>query len=218
MKKIRIFLTLILILNICFSRSINAQNKKKLKAEIAKLKNEKELLAKRLNDKEAEAKSLNIEVSNLEKKNFQLQTELKNTKIDYKTLDEEYKDYKAEQQAKQKSKAEALKAAQKCQFNKLNLQLNQSYTLDFKKLNVHGWGLQVYSFTNLCLAKQKADVFSQKYTLYKTYIRVKEVNDSKVYAVIYGSLKHKNQAKIYCDNFKNIAEDLSAKNAFLVQH
>lgn len=221
MKNFKIFVVLIALLTLNFSNSLQAQSKRQLKAEIAKLKNEKNLLAKQLKDKEAEAKSLNLEVSKLEKKNLRLENDLKNAKIDYNALNDEFRDYKTQQEAKA---AELTKAKtktpseQECQYDKLNLQPNHSYTLDFKKLNLHGWGLQVYSFSDLCSAKKKADEFSQKYSLYKTYIRIKEISGSKVYAVIYGSLKYRDQAEVYRNNFKNIAEDPSAKNAFLVQH
>ena len=174
------------------------------------------MLAKQLKDKEAEAKSLNLEVSKLEKKNLGLLKDLKNAKIDYKALDDEFRDYRTEQEAKAAGHIEPPKPP--CEYDKLNLQPNRSYTLDFRKVDVHGWGLQVYSFSNLCLAKEKADEFSEQYSLYRTYIRVKDVDGSRVYAVVYASLKHRDQAETYRNNFKDIVEDESAKKAFLVQH
>lgn len=217
MRDFKIFLVLVVGLSVCFPNFTQAQSKREMKAEIAKLKNEIDLLTKQLKDKEAEAKSLNLEVSKLEKKNLRLLNDLKNAKIDYTALNDEFRDYKTEQEAKASAKAKA-QSEPKCQYDKLDLQPNHSYTLDFKKMKLHGWGLQVYSFSNLCLAKEKADAFSKKYSLYKTYIRVKNLGDNKVYAVIYGSLKHRAQAEVYRNNFKNIAQDASAKNAFLVQH
>ncbi len=227
MKNTTAIIVIITILFLSFLAIPNAQgqNRKKLKAAIEKLKSEKALLTKQMLDEQQQNKSLNNEIQNLEQKILNLEQDLNGAKIDYKTLNEEFNEYKL---AEEKRKAAVLetkenqKKAQSylkdCSLNNLNLQANNSYTLKFNKINVHGWGLQVYSFNSLCLAKERADKFSKQYRLYKTYIRVKEINGQKVYAVLYGSLKYKEQAEVYCKNFRNVARDKGGQNAFLVQH
>jgi hypothetical protein len=105
-----------------------------------------------------------------------------------------------------------------CSLLENQLTDNTSYTLDYSKLNSNGWGVQVYSFSSLCQAETKARAFSQKYKLYKTYIRVKRVNGRRIYSVVYGSLKDEAQARTYCNNFRKIAKDKEGKSAFVIQH
>ncbi len=105
----------------------------------------------------------------------------------------------------------------KCAHFQGRLSPNVSYTEDYTILNSEGWGLQVYASRSLCQAAEKAEEFKGKYSLYKTYIRCKEVNGTYLYAVIYGSLREQDQARTYLNNFKKISGSWGA-NAFLVQH
>lgn len=93
-----------------------------------------------------------------------------------------------------------------------------SYTEDFTRLNSHGYGLQVYSYYNLCQAAEKAEEFKKQYTMYKTYIHVKELDGVTTYTVVYGSLKDYETAKNYCENFRKIAKNPIEQGAFVVQH
>lgn len=105
----------------------------------------------------------------------------------------------------------------KCAHYQGRLAPGVSYTENYTALNSDGWGLQVYASGNLCLAAEKAETFKGKYHLYKTYIRCKEVNGTYIYAVVYGSLRERDQAQTYLNNFKKISGSWGA-NAFLVQH
>jgi len=105
----------------------------------------------------------------------------------------------------------------KCAHNQGRLSPGVSYTENYTAINSDGWGLQVYASSNLCQAAEKAEEFKSKYRLYKTYIRCKEVNGNFIYAVVYGSLREREQAKTYMNNFKKISGSWGA-NAFLVQH
>jgi type II secretory pathway pseudopilin PulG len=105
----------------------------------------------------------------------------------------------------------------KCAHYQGRLSPGLSYTENYGALNSDGWGLQVYASSNLCQAAEKAETFKSKYRLYKTYIRCKEVNGTYIYAVVYGSLREREQAKTYLNNFKKISGSWGA-NAFLVQH
>lgn len=105
----------------------------------------------------------------------------------------------------------------KCAHYQGKLSPGVSYTENYTVLNSDGWGLQVYASSNLCQAGEKAETFKAKYRLYKTYIRCKEVNGTYIYAVIYGSLREREQAKTYLNNFKKISGNWGA-TAFLVQH
>ncbi len=106
-----------------------------------------------------------------------------------------------------------------CAQKQASLKAGYSYFRDsFGRLNSKGWGVQVFTFSSLCQAQEKADEFAAKYHMWKTYIKVKEVNGEKVFAVVYGTLRDEQQARTYCENFKQIASGPEAKNAFLVQH
>lgn len=106
-----------------------------------------------------------------------------------------------------------------CARKQGQLSAGSSYFINtLSKLNSDGWGVQVYSFGNLCQAVERAEEFSSYYRMYKTYIRVKEVNGQRRFSVIYGSLRDEAQARTYCENFRKIAKDEEGRNAFIVQH
>ncbi len=106
-----------------------------------------------------------------------------------------------------------------CARKQSQLTPDASYMLEtLNRLNSRGWGVQVYSFSDLCSAVEKAEEFASYYKMFKTYIRVKEVDGRRVYTVVYGSLRDEAQARVYCENFRKIARTEEKQNAFVVQH
>ncbi|WP_345368357.1 SPOR domain-containing protein [Algivirga pacifica] len=100
------------------------------------------------------------------------------------------------------------------------LQVDRSYFTDLKSQVIsNGWGLQIYSSPSLCDAQEVALQFEASHNYWKTYVKVKEIDGQTMYAVIYGSLKYKEQAQYYCNQFiKKVAKTEGELNAFLVQH
>lgn len=107
-----------------------------------------------------------------------------------------------------------------CGANPAKLEDDQSYYLEsLRPMGLHGWGVQVYSFTDLCTALAKARQFRNYYQMYNTYLRVKEGdNGERLYTVVYASLKDQQQAQVYLKAFRAKGRDEAQKNAFLVRH
>ncbi len=169
---------------------------------------------------------LESEVEVLKTENARLGEELENAKKDNQALSNDYEALAAEYEAL-KAKFEATGSASSsdpndrrpCRLLENKLAPNSSYFVDsFNRLNTQGWGVQIYSFNNLCAAMEKAVEFRQYYRMWKTYITVKEVSGKKMFTVVYGSMKDELQARTYLQNFRKIARDIEGKNAFLVQH
>ncbi len=107
-----------------------------------------------------------------------------------------------------------------CGANPAKLEDDQSYYLEsLRPMGLHGWGVQVYSFTDLCTALAKARQFRNYYQMYNTYLRVKEGdNGERLYTVVYASLRDQQQAQVYLKAFRAKGRDEAQKNAFLVRH
>ncbi len=168
---------------------------------------------------------LENQVSALTAENQRLTIELDNAKKDNQALSADYEALAAEYEALKK-KFEATGSAagdpndrRPCKLLQNKLAPNSSYFVDtFNRLNTKGWGVQLYSFNNLCAAMEKAIEFRQYYRMWKTYITVKEINGQRMFSVVYGSMKDELQARTYLQNFRKIAKDIEGKNAFLIQH
>jgi outer membrane murein-binding lipoprotein Lpp len=169
---------------------------------------------------------LESEVEVLKTDKARLAEELENAKKDNQALSADYEALAAEFEAlKAKFEATGSSASsdpndrRPCRLLENKLATNSSYFVDsFNRLNTQGWGLQLYSFNNLCAAMEKAVEFRQYYRMWKTYITVKEINGKRMFTVVYGSMKDELQARTYLQNFRKIARDVEGKNAFLIQH
>jgi len=222
----------LLLVGAVLTQPLMAQSKKKLKEEIVRLKDEKNQLEVAYQDLSAKHDQAVIDKQQLANQNATLQQELQSLREQiaakekaYQLLEadkDELKSELAEIEQKEAAKDEAAEVdpndTRRCAVLQGTLESGYSYTERFTRLNSYGWGIQVYAYYNLCQASEKAEEFKKYYKMYRTYIHVKEVNGRKMYAVVYGSLKDYDQAKIYCDNFKKIVKDPEAKGAFLIQH
>lgn len=190
---------------------------KGLEAEITELKDKVATL-------EDENMSLTQQNQTLLQENEELKAERENYQNDFQALAAEYESLKAEnEQLKQSGGGTGLPLTEEqmatCNAMSGKMAANSSYRADgFWKIKNRGYGVQVYSFDNLCDAMAKAAEFDAYYNLWKVYITVKEVEGQKMYSVVYGCLKNKLQAETYIANFKNIARNDAEKNAFLVRH
>ncbi|MCS6832645.1 MAG: SPOR domain-containing protein [Flammeovirgaceae bacterium] len=206
--------------------NVAGQSKKKIKAENEELK---EINARLQNEKrklEYENKKLKEELVQNSKMTSFYESEVYRLRKDSLRLENEKSLATEELTAlKEKQKREALLATpdphdkRPCARMQHSLKAGSYFPETLSRLNSKGWGIQVYSFSSLCQAVEKAKEFSQYYHMYKTYIRVKDVGDGKkTYSVVYGTLKDEQQARIYLENFKRIAQDKEGQNAFLVNH
>jgi predicted RNase H-like nuclease (RuvC/YqgF family) len=220
-----IFLSVLVAAALFAASPTQAQRKKELKSDVERLENANNVLTQKNAQLEAQVKQAGSENRQLQSTINRLRQDSAMMRQDYKQLSEEYVSYKqqaiakAEADAKKKNSTSYIDPSDKrpCALNAPKLQSGQSYTLKMNALNSDGWGLQVFSSNNLCLAMEKAESFSKQYKMYNTYIRVKMVNDQKVYSVVYASLKDYEQAKNYCASFKKSAKG-PERDAFLVQH
>lgn len=214
-----------------------AQSKKEMKEEIVRLKEqvtqlttENENLDARNRQLQAESQKATGRVSALESENSALRQELSSKDQAYKLLSSNYEAVQQQaaatqaaveqkQQAKQQQIAVDPNDKRKCAHYQSKLQAGYSYNEDFVKLNSKGYGLQVYSYYNLCQASEKAEEFKKSYKMYNTYIHVKkDAEGNSLYCVVYGSLKDYDQARTYCENFRKVAPDPIAAGAFVIQH
>lgn len=204
----------------------------------SELRLQNEHLMERITDLEAQISDLKDQRAALEEENMalaeqnqellmevdKLKEEKANFTSDYQALAAEYESLKAENEQLRKSGGVAMgtlteEQMSTCTMMEDKLQPNTSYRADgFWKWKYKGYGVQVYSFDNLCDAMAKAAEFDAYYNLWKVYIMVKEVEGEKIYSVVYGSLKNKVSAQVYLTNFKKIARNDAERNAFLVQH
>jgi len=212
-----------------------AQAKRKMMEENEQLKNEKVELQKANVQLEREKQSLQKENNALKQENQMLTSEVRRLQENVNDLKEANRNMtnkiaeasmtnagKSSVTGNSKKNVEEVKVdpndKRPCAVNQAKLAANQSYFLTLNKLNTKGWGIQIYSYSTLCMALEKAQEFSKQYKMYNTYIRVKEVDGRRVFSVIYGSLKDEASARSYCENFRKIAKDNEGQNAFIVQH
>lgn len=230
MKTLKIVSVCVLLSLVSFSGAF-AQTKKQLKAEVERLReelfalNQDNLVLKHQRDElttqnetyAGNQNALQSEINRLERRIGVMEQE-------YEDLADAYQDIREDKLASGEGTGGGVitgpdrSESRTCALLETQLTENTSYALDYTRLSSDGWGVQVYSFSTLCQAEEKAAVFSQKYTMYKTYIRVKQVKGRRIYSVVYGSLKDQQQARTYCNNFRKIAKDKAGKSAFIVQH
>lgn len=217
-------LVLLMVCSFAFT-TVQAQTKKELKAEVDRLTSSNTVLQNAVVQLQSQNRKLSEDVT-------QAQTDLNRVKrdsarlaTDYNLLTNEYIAYKqqaattaAENTATTSTSYVDPSDNRACALKQPTLQSGYSYTMSLGRLNSNGWGVQVYSSDNLCNAMEKAESFSNYYTMYKTYIRVKVVGSKRVFSVVYGSLKDYEQAKTYCRLFRENARSKEASGAFLVQH
>lgn len=216
-----LFLVGLFILSGAFS--LQAQSKKKLREEIKELKaantqlrNENRKLKYEKDQLEEEKKQIVDLTTFFEEEVYRLRKD----SAQYHTAFEEVKLKKAE--FEEQNKANVYKPDpndnRPCARQQSSLAPGSYFRETLNPLASSGWGVQVFSFSSLCQAQEKAEEFSAKYHMWKTYIMVKEVNGQKVFSVVYGTLRDEQQARTYCENFKKVASGPEAANAFLVQH
>ncbi|MCS7005885.1 MAG: SPOR domain-containing protein [Cytophagales bacterium] len=205
-----------------------AQTKRKIIEENEQLKQEKVELQKANVQLEREKQALQKENAALKQENQMLSSEVRRLQDNLSELKEANRALTirlSENTSAAKSKSTPNETPsidpndkRPCAIQQNKLAPNQSYFLTLNKLNTKGWGIQVYSYSTLCMALEKAQEFSKQYKMYNTYIRVKEVDGKRVFSVVYGSLKDEASARSYCENFRKIAKDREGQNAFVIQH
>ncbi len=228
---------IVLGLSICLMQNAFGQSKGVLKKQVKslkevsqKLKSENELL-------QMDIDQLKKEKAQLSEENINLRDQLERTRADSAELHQQLEQLKNQVMIKQQEEDgeisdstqeneeedivshDSYSVDEPCLENDMSLETNASYYInDLRKLGKNGWGVQVYAFSTLCHALKEAKKFKEYYKMYNTYIKVKEVDGQKYYALVYGSLKDKSQAETYCENFKQRARNEDEREAFLVQH
>lgn len=215
--------------------SVQAQSKKKLKAENSQLKAANTVLQQKTKSLEADKKALTNKNTALKGDITRMKKDSAVSAMDYKLLSDEYKDFKKKVIAERQKLEDAKNSGgtddgsitdvilgdnnNPCAIRQAQLEAGYSYDVDgLKRIRTQGYGVQVYSYRSLCNALEKASEFKSYYHMYKTYIRVKMIGNSKVFSVVYGSLKDQQQARTYCNLFKQNARVKERASAFLVQH
>lgn len=220
-----------------FSVGLQAQSKKKLKTENEQLKAANTVLQQKTKSLQEENKALSNRNTALKASMTKLKRDSAVAAMDYKLLSDEYKDFKKRAIEERRKVEEANNGGggvaddgsitdvilgdnnNPCAIRQAQLEAGYSYdTEGLKRIRTKGYGVQVYSYRNLCNAMEKANEFKTYYRMYKTYIKVKMVGNSKVFSVVYGSLKDEQQARTYVNLFKKNARVKERSSAFLTQH
>ena len=221
--------------------TLQAQSRKKLKEEVAKLQQEIVRLTQDLTTAEAQVEQLQQENQRYAEQNAAMSTQVTQLQQDNLALSQQYqqvlKDYEALQGATGTGTfptggtgtgtatttppgtgtGSAAGDSRKCAYYQNKLTPNTSYTEYFNVLQSDGFGIQVFSSKSLCQTAEYAETFKKDFKLYKTYIRCKQIGGSQMYAVIYGSLKDKGQTQTYLNNLKKKYSS-KFRGSFVVQH
>ncbi|MEZ4686019.1 MAG: SPOR domain-containing protein [Bacteroidia bacterium] len=238
-KPVIALFTLLLVLG-SFS-TIQAQSRKALKEEVAKLQQEIVRLTQDLTTAEAQVDQLQQENQRYAEQNAAMSTQVTQLQQDNLALSQQYqqvlKDYESLQGGSgtgtfpgtsggtgtsagttaPPTSGTASDDSRKCAYYQNKLTPNTSYTEYFNVLQSDGFGIQVFSSKSLCQAAEYAETFKKDFQLYKTYIRCKQIGGGQMYAVIYGSLKDKQQTQTYLNNLKQKYSS-KFKGSFVVQH
>jgi uncharacterized phage infection (PIP) family protein YhgE len=234
-KPVIALVTLLLILGSV--STVQAQSRKKLKEEVAKLQQEIVRLTQDLTTAEAQTEQLRQENQRYAEQNAAMSSQVTQLQQDNLALSQQYQqvvtDYEALQGATGTGAGTmpgtsvggstappvggAAGDSRKCAYYQNKLTPNTSYTEYFNVLQSDGFGIQVFSTKSLCQAAEYAEKFKKDFKMYKTYIRCKQIGGSQMYAVVYGSLKDKGQANTYLRNLKNKYSS-KFKGSFVVQH
>lgn len=200
----------------------------RLKHEIGRLKSENARLKGQKENVDKENKKIATENARLKAETERMRRDSTSMQVSYQLLRDDYKALLAKQQSSGGSSNSGSgsgganvndpKGGDKCAQYAGLLQAGHTYTLDYKDERKKGWGIQVYSFSDLCKAKMKATEFRSYFKLHPTYLRVKDVRGKRVYTVVCGMFKTKSQAQTYCTNFRKIAKDKAGKSAFVISH
>lgn len=189
-----------------------------LTKENGELRKAKRQIEERATELEGENQRVSAQLSSMRTEVARLETENASLREQLNGMGSELESLKSEK-AERESYAPAPNDSRSCAKRQGKLQMNKSYFVDLSSQVISkGWGLQVYSSRNLCQAQEAAEEFQSYYHLYKTYIKIKNEGGEPLYCVIYASLKYKDQAKVYCNNFRKIGRTEGEQNAFLVQH
>ena len=212
------------------SVGVQAQSKKKLKEEIDQLKAANTVLQQKTKKLEEEKISLSNQNTALKAEALRLKRDSSKSATDYNTLSTEYDSFKKKViDERQKTGTGTDDGAitdvllgdsnKPCLMRQSKLEAGYSYDAKtLQRIPTKGYGVQVYSYSNLCNAEEKANEFMKYYRMYKTYIKVKTVGTQKVFSMVYGSLKDANQARTYTRLFKENARVKERQGAFMVQH
>lgn len=215
---------------LCLSVGVQAQSKKKLKAEIDQLKAANTVLQQKVKALEEEKQNLAAQSTSLKAEAVRLKRDSATSATDYKILSSEYTTFKEKVIAeRQKTGTDGDDGSitdvilgdsnKPCVQRQKKLEAGYSYDAKtLQRIPTKGYGVQVYSYSSLCNAEEKANEFMNYYRMYKTYIKVKMVGNSKVFSVVYGSLKDADQARTYTNLFKKNARVKERQGAFMVQH
>lgn len=215
--------------------TVQAQSRKKLKEEVAKLQQEIVRLTQNLTTAEAQVEQLRQENQRYAEQNAAMSSQVTQLQQDNLALSQQYqqvvKDYEALQGATGTGTMPGTSVggstappaggvagdSRKCAYYQNKLTPNTSYTEYFNVLQSDGYGIQVFSTKSLCQAAEYAEKFKKDFKMYKTYIRCKQIGGSQMYAVVYGSLKDKGQTNTYLRNLKK-KYTAKFKGSFVVQH
>lgn len=213
--------------------TVQAQSRKKLKEEVAKLQQEIVRLTQDLTTAESQVDQLRQENQRYAEQNAAMSSQVTQLQQDNLALSQQYqqvlKDYEASQGGvggtdminTGSSTAPPVGGvagdSRKCAYYQNKLTPNTSYTEYFNVLQSDGFGIQVFSTKSLCQAAEYAEKFKKDFKMYKTYLRCKQIGGNQMYAVVYGSLKDKAQANTYLRNLKKKYTS-KFKGSFVVQH
>ncbi|MFK7970596.1 MAG: hypothetical protein AB8F95_09520 [Bacteroidia bacterium] len=218
-------------------QSVQAQSRKKLKEEIAKLQQENVRLSQDLTTAEAAVEQLQQENQRYAEQNAAMSAQVTQLQQDNLALSQQYqtvlKDCQNAPGAGTGATAGGGSAtapptgggvapsgdSRKCAYYQNKLTPNTSYTEYFNVLQSSGYGIQVFSSKSLCQAAEFAEKFKKNYNYngYKTYLRCKQVGGAQMYAVVYASLREKSQASTYLRNLKS-KDRKTFGGSFIVQH
>ena len=226
MKNLQLSALLMVLMCVALSIQVQAQTKKQLKAENAQLKAANTVLQQRVQELEKEKKQMNVNNEIMKEHLLRLRRDSATASMDYQLLSAEYTKFKEDMAEKNKKVEEETGEGfldeddtRPCALKQAQLEAGFSYdAVSLSRVRTKGYGVQVYSYSNLCNALEKAEDFMKYYKMYKTYIKVKYVNGKKRYSVVYGSLKDEGQARTYTELFKKNARVKERASAFLVRH
>lgn len=99
-----------------------------------------------------------------------------------------------------------------------SLNVNTSYSSDYRPVTPNSFGVQIASYSDLCKAEDAANNFRSKYNRYTTFVRVKQVGGRRLYAVVYGAIQTRQEANNVKTSLSRNGRPGEGKGAFVVVH
>ncbi|MEM6763745.1 MAG: SPOR domain-containing protein [Bacteroidota bacterium] len=219
--------------------STKIRSKKKLRAELERLDRENAFLRQRNEELEQTYARLQQVYSTSDNEKRMLQTETANLRSELEKLNQDYNDLRTRYESLadggavtpgssfgndplpitgNEGPARDNSRPTNCAEASMSLNVNTSYTSDYRQVSPNSFGVQIASYSDLCKAEDAATSFRGKYNRYMTYVRVKQVGGRRLYAIVYGAMRTRQEANNVKTALSRNGRAGEGKGAFVVMH